>query len=61
MIEENKLKTYEKHEITVKKVLNAIGYEKVCKTVNSHNLLTTCQENYNRSFGKNTSKQFQTG
>ena len=61
MIEENKLKPYEKHEIIVKKVSNAIGYEKVCKTVDSHNLLTICQENYNGSFGKNISKQFQTG
>ena len=55
MIVENKrIKTYVKNEKTV---TNASS----CKTVNSHKILTTCQENYKRSFRENISKQFQTG
>ena len=55
MIVENKrIKTYVKNEKTV---TNASS----CKTVNSHKILTTCQENCKRSFRENISKQFQTG
>ena len=57
----NKLKTHKKNEKTVTEVTNATGCEKVCKTVNSVNLLTICQENYKRSFGKNIPQKFQTG
>ena len=58
VVEKNK---FEKNEQPVKKVLNAIGCEKACKTVKSHNLLTICQENYERSFGKHISQEFKIG
>ena len=60
-LEKNNLKTHKKNDRTVRKVVNAIGCEKVCKTVLSHNLLTICQENYERSFGKQILQEFKIG
>ena len=60
-VEKNKLKTHEKNDQTVRKVVNAIGCEKACKTLISHNLLTVCQENYERSFGKQIPQEFKIG
>ena len=60
-LEKNNLKTHKKNDQTVRKVLNAMSFEKVCKIVLSHNLLTVCQENYERSFGKHISQEFKTG
>ena len=60
-VEKNKLKTHEKNDQTVRKVVNAMSCEKACKTVKSHKLLTTCQENYEISFGKHTPQEFKTG
>ena len=61
IFEKNKLKTHEKNDQTVRKDVNAIGCEKACKTLISHNLLTVCQENYERSFGKHISQEFKIG
>ena len=61
IVEKNKFKTHGKNEQTVKKVLSAISCEKVCKTLISHNLLTVCQENYERSFGKQIPQEFKIG
>ena len=61
IVDKNKFETYEKNKQSDKKVLNAMSYEKFCKTVKSHNLLTVCQENYERSFGKHISQEFKIG
>ena len=61
IVEKNKFETHGKNEQTVKNVLNAISCEKVCKTVKSHNLLTVCQQNCKRSFGKHIPQEFKIG
>ena len=61
IVEKNKFKTHENDDQTVRKVVIALDSEKVCKTVKSHNLLTVCQENYERSFGKHIPQEFKIG
>ena len=61
ILEKNNLRTDKKNDKTVRKVVNALGCEKACKTLINHNLLTVCQENYERSSRKNIPQEFKTG